>query len=133
MSQGESASQEPSSLNQEEVERVRSLINSVGKLERPSGTCSLAYSGKFPFSFGLNASKTAFTNSWVMDAGARDHMTHSSNIFLTYSPCPSSRKIATVNGSLTTVASIGDVKISPSVILRNVLHVPKLSTNLVFI
>ncbi|KAJ4712334.1 hypothetical protein OWV82_014593 [Melia azedarach] len=44
-----------------------------------------------------------------------------------------SRKIATADGSLSTVAGVGDVKISPSFILKNVLHVPKLSTNLVSI
>ena len=60
-------------------------------------------------------------------------MTHSSNNFSTYSPCPSSKKIATADGSLTTVAGIGDVKISPLMTLKNVLHVPRLSTNLVSI
>ncbi|RVW92470.1 Retrovirus-related Pol polyprotein from transposon TNT 1-94 [Vitis vinifera] len=61
--------QEIGSLNQEEVERVRSLICNLDK-----------------------------------PAGATDHMTHSPNIFSTYFPCSSSRKIATVDGSLTTVA-----------------------------
>ena len=68
-------------------------------------------------------------------------MTHSSNNFSTYSPCPSNKKIAnpsnkkiaTADGSLTTVAGIGDVKISPLMTLKNVLHVPRLSTNLVSI
>ena len=50
-----------------------------------------------------------------------------------YSPCPSDRKLATTNGSLIIVAGVGDVRISPSLILKNVLHVPKLSTNLVSI
>ena len=60
-------------------------------------------------------------------------MTHLSNKFSTYSPCPSNRKIVTADGSLITVAGLGDVKITPLVTLKNVLHVPKLSTNLVSI
>ena len=47
--------------------------------------------------------------------------------------CPCNRKIVTTDGSLTTVAGIGDVKISPSLLLKNVLHVPRLTTNLVSI
>ena len=40
------------------------------------------------------------------------------------------RKIA-ANGSLTTVARIGDIRLGPNLTLKNVLHVPKLSTKLV--
>jgi hypothetical protein len=68
-----------------------------------------------------------------MDSGATDHLTNSLNGFFTYLSCLSSRKIATTDGSLTTVASVGDVKLGPSLILKNVLHVPRLSTNLVSI
>ena len=89
--------------------------------------------GKFPFSIGLNVSDITFANSWVIDSGATGHMTHSPNIFSTYFSCSSNRKIATADGSLTTVAGIGDVKISPSLILKNVLHVPRLTMNLISI
>ncbi|RVW76008.1 Retrovirus-related Pol polyprotein from transposon RE1 [Vitis vinifera] len=61
--------QEIGSLNQEEVERMRSLICNLDK-----------------------------------PAGATGHMTHSPNIFSTYFSCSSNRKIATADGSLTTVA-----------------------------
>lgn len=53
--------------------------------------------------------------------------------FSTYFPCPSNKRIATADGSLTTVARVGDVKISASLTLKNVLHVPRLSTDLVSI
>lgn len=49
-------------------------------------------------------------------------MIHSSSIFSTYSPWPSSRKLATTDDSLTIVAGGG-----------NVIHVPRLSTNFVFV
>ena len=57
-------------------------------------------------------------------------MTHSSHQFNNCNLCPSSKKIFTGDGSLTTVAGVGDVQISPTLTLRNVFHVPKLSTNL---
>ena len=60
-------------------------------------------------------------------------MTHSSHQINNYNPCPSSRKIATANGSLTTKASVGDLQINLTLTLRNVFHVSKLSTNLVSI
>ena len=90
-------SQEFNGFNQEEVERLRSLISN---LEKPTGTCSLVYSGEFPSFIGLNVSDTTFAKSWVMDSGATNHMTHLPSIFLTYSPCPSSRKIATAMAPL---------------------------------
>ena len=96
---------------------MRSLICN---LDKPASTGSLAYSGKFPFSIGLNVTDITFANSWVIDSGATNHMNHSPNIFSTYFPYSSSRKIATANGSLTTIAGIGDVKISPSLMLKNV-------------
>ena len=60
-------------------------------------------------------------------------MTRSSYQFNKYNPCPNSRKIVIVNGSLTTIAGVGDIQISLTFTLRNVFHVPKLSTNLVSI
>lgn len=69
----------------------------------------------------------------MIDSGATDHMELSSLIFTTCTPCSSNRKIAIADGSLTTVAGIGDVFVSKVLTLRNVLHVPKVSTNLLFI
>ena len=56
-------------------------------------------------------------------------MTFESSLFITYSACPRTRKVVTADGSLATVAGIGDVQINSSLTLKNV-HVPKLSTNL---
>ena len=60
-------------------------------------------------------------------------MTFESSLFIAYSPFPSIRKVVTADGSLTTVAGIGDAQINSSLTLKNVLHVPKLSTNLISI
>lgn len=108
------------------------LRNLLVTLEKSIGTWSLARSGKFLLSHRLNASDILFANSWIIGSEAIDHMTHSSRNFSKYVPCPSSRKVAPADGSLTVGAGVGDVKISLSFILRNVFHVPKF-TNLVSI
>lgn len=92
--------------------------------------CSLTLSGKALISLGLIALSNELRNVWVLDSGATDHMTHISNKFETYTPCPSNKKIVVADGSTTTVARIGDIQVTPKLVLKNVLHVPQLSTNL---
>ena len=60
-------------------------------------------------------------------------MTPKSQLFHTYTPSPSNKKIVVANGSLVTVTGFGDIYITPTLILKNVLHVPKLSVSLVSI
>ena len=60
-------------------------------------------------------------------------MTSKSQLFHTYYPSPSNKKITVANGSLATVVGFEDIYITPTLILKNVLHVPKLSANLVSI
>ncbi|RDX92044.1 Sorting nexin-13 [Mucuna pruriens] len=57
-----------------------------------------------------------------------DHMTPLSKYFSTYSPCPNNKKITTADDTLLT-----EIQIIPSITLKYVLHVLKLSTNLVSI
>ena len=112
------------------MEKLRSLL---GSLDKPTGTCSLALSGTPSLSFCINASHRVYDDSWIIDSGAIDQTTSKSQLFHTYTPSPSNKKIAMANGSLATVASFGDIYITPTLILKNVLHVPKLSANLVSI
>ena len=60
-------------------------------------------------------------------------MTHTLQYFSTYTPCPSSRKVIVANGSLAIVAGLGDIHVTPTLILKNVVHAPKLLANLVSI
>lgn len=129
---GEDDSQEPSDeLNKAEIE----MKNLLGTLEKPStvGTCTLVFSGISSFSHGPNVSDIASPGAWVIDSGATDHMTSSTLKFVSYTPCPSSRKITIADGSVTTVAGQGDIFINNSLTLKNVQHVPKLFTNLLSI
>ena len=60
-------------------------------------------------------------------------MTPKSQLFHTYTPSPSNKKIVVANGSLVTIAGFGDIYITHTLIIKNVLHAPKLSANLVSI
>ena len=71
------------------------------------GMCSLTLLGETLISLGLNASSNEFRNTWILDSGVTNHMTHNPNQFKTYLPCPSNRKIVVADGITTTVASIG--------------------------
>ena len=112
------------------MKKWRSLL---GSLDKPTGACSLALSGTSSLSFCINASYRVYDDSWVIDFGATDHMTSKSQLFHTYTLSPSNKKVTVANGSLAIVAGFGDIYITPILILKNVLHVPKLSANLVSI
>ena len=119
-------------FNNEEMEKLRSLLESLNK---PKRACSLALSGTPSFSFCINASNKVYDDSWVINSGATNHMPPKSQLFHAYTPSPSNKKIVVVNGSLATVAGFGfrDIYITPTLILKNVLHEPKLSASLVSI
>ncbi|RVX21592.1 hypothetical protein CK203_002209 [Vitis vinifera] len=82
------------------MEKLRSLL---GSLDKPTGTCSLALSSTPSLSFCINASHRVYDDSWIIDSDATDHMTSKSQLFHTYTPSPSNKKIAVANGSLATV------------------------------
>lgn len=67
---------------------------------------------------------------WILDSGATDHLTGSSDHFLSYHPCAGNEKIRIVDGSFAPVAGKGQVSPFDGLILQNVLHVPKISYNL---
>ena len=96
-------------FNNEEMEKLRSLL---GSLDKPMGACSLVLSGTPSFSFCINVSNKVYDDSWVIDSGATNHMTPKSQLFHTYTPSLSNKKIAVANSSLATVASFGDIYIS---------------------
>ncbi|RDX95153.1 hypothetical protein CR513_22367, partial [Mucuna pruriens] len=60
-------------------------------------------------------------------------MSSTSQFFHSYNPYPSNRKIMVAYGFVATVAEVGDIYISLTIILKDVSHVPKLSVNLVSI
>ena len=93
----------------------------------------LENSGTPLFSFCINVSHRVYDDSWIIDFSATDYMTSKSQLFNTYTPNPSNKKIVVAGGSLTTVVGFGDIYITPTLILKNILYVSKLSANLVSI
>ena len=60
-------------------------------------------------------------------------MSSCSKFFSTYNPCLRNQKVKIVDGSLSTIVGKGSIVISPFLTIRNVLHIPKLSCNLLSI
>ena len=59
-------------------------------------------------------------------------MTDAHNLFSTYSPCASNLKVKILDGTLSLVTGKESIRISESIILNPILHVPNLSCNLLF-
>ena len=57
-------------------------------------------------------------------------MTSISSLFQTYVPCAGHQKVKIADGSLSSIAGKGSIKLSDNLILKSVLHVPNLSCNL---
>ncbi|TYK26874.1 Beta-galactosidase [Cucumis melo var. makuwa] len=72
-------------------------------------------------------------NPWILDSGATDHLTGSSEHFISYAPCAGNKKIRIADGSLTPITGKGQIVPFDGFALQNVLHVPKLSYNLLSI
>jgi len=69
----------------------------------------------------------------LIDSGATNHMTPHSSSFSSYTALSRNPYITVANGSTTPVNGHGNIHLQPSFPLRNVLHVPKLSNNLLSI
>jgi len=110
-----------------EIERLKSLMESTSK--SLSGTSSLAMTGK-NFNASFNVSKTLCKDSWVLDSGATDHMTLHSFLLTSYVSI-FENQITVANGTHIPITGHGNVSFLSSLNLKDVLHVPNLSNNLI--
>lgn len=108
----------------EQVDHLLQLLKSTPISGPPIG--SLAQTGDIPctYSCGLTLAP------WIIDSGASDHMTSTSQFFHSYYPCPGNKKVRIADGSFSSIAGIGSIQISDKIELKSVLHVPKLACNL---
>ncbi|KAA0064303.1 Retrovirus-related Pol polyprotein from transposon TNT 1-94 [Cucumis melo var. makuwa] len=72
-------------------------------------------------------------NPWILDSRAIDHLKGSSKHFISYAPCAGNEKIRIADSSLALITSKGQIVPSDDFTLQSVLHVPKLSYNLLSI
>ena len=127
--QGQQVTSEAFPFTKEQLKHLHNLFQSPQVKVNPS--YSLAKKGNFVTALlSVNSSQI---NSWIIDSRATDHMTSCSNFFSTYKSCVENKKIKIADGSLSAIAGTGSVVISPSLTLHNVLHVAKLSCNLLSI
>ena len=103
----------------------------MDSLSKFSNTSSLTMTGKNSSFLAFNASCSK--DIWIIDSGATDHMTPYMSYLSSYSPLPNKRHITVANGSQTPIVGSGNIRLSPSLHLNHVLHVPKLSNNLLSI
>jgi GAG-pre-integrase domain len=68
--------------------------------------------------------------SWIVDSGASKHMTPYPMMFKTYKPLSGRDKVQTADGSLCSIAGVGDVTCTSELQLSSVLHVPNFTNNL---
>ena len=68
--------------------------------------------------------------SWIIDTGASDHMTFDLNLFSNAKSLPTPISITPPDGTLKPVTTIGDIPLSSTLKLQNVLYVPDFKYNL---
>lgn len=118
-------------LNKEYIERLRTLLNSM---EKPFGSCFLAQNGKISISHVFSASNKGYSSTWVIDLGATYHMTYCAGSFISYQPCPNSKKITVADGSITTVVGQGTSPSVPHSLLKKCyIFLANLTANLLYI
>ena len=103
----------------------------MDSLSKTSSSCSLTMTGKSSSFLSFNAS--GIENLWIIDSGATDHMTPHSSYFSSYTTSSGNQHITVANGSHNPVTGCGNIHLQPSLHLKNVLHVPSLSNNLLSI
>ncbi|CAN1790032.1 Retrovirus-related Pol polyprotein from transposon RE1 [Linum perenne] len=115
-------------LSKEQLEQIMALLQPHNSVQGNS-TASLAQSGNDSLALSAHSKLPV----WILDSGASDHMTNSSLNFSTYIPLSGSQKITVANGNSVPVAGKGHISLSSELILKSVLHVPKLDYNLLSI
>ncbi|KAI5439712.1 hypothetical protein KIW84_025183 [Lathyrus oleraceus] len=73
------------------------------------------------------------SNPWIIDSGASEHMTNYSHLFNSYFPSSGFEKVRITDGSYSSIAGKGNIKISEQITLQSVLHVPKFACNLIYV
>ena len=120
------------SLNKEQLEKLYKLLTQASS----SGSITESSSSHLAQKGALLTALIGVTKEpkpWIIDFGATDHMTSCAKLFSSYTPSPGNVKVKIAYGSLSTVASTGSIEICPNIVLNSVLHVPKLSYNLISI
>lgn len=113
-----------SPCTKEQMDNLLKFLKFNSSLNIPAGT--VAQTGKD--SWALSAHN--HSNPWIIDSGASEHMTNCSHLFNSYFPSSGFEKVRIADGSYSSIAGKGNIKISEQITLQFVLHVPKFACNL---
>ena len=116
-------------FSQEQMELLQKLLTRDPSSTSTTGSGFIAQKGIC--SKALNVFSKS--NSWIIASGSSNHMTGDITLFHSYQPCSESYKIKIADGSYSPVAGKGSVIVPNSFRLLFVLHVPKLTWNLLSI
>ena len=105
----------------------------MGELKVTPTSTSYAFAQSGTLHKALTTTSVSNSNSWIIDSRASDHMTKEPNFFLSYIRCSSKQKVQVVDGTFTPISGKENVSLSPKITLTFVLHVPKMSCNLLSI
>ena len=72
-------------------------------------------------------------DEWILDSGASDHMTFQEKFISSHTTIPHFMPIKIPDGSFVPAKSLGDVSLTPLITLKDVLHIPSFSYNLISI
>ena len=120
---------EASPFNKEQLKHLYWLFNQA-PFSNSLLSCSLVRTSKSLSALSVHSENCTL---WIINSGAFDHMRSLSNLFSTYSPCPSNQKIKIADGSFSFIVGKGSTPISKILTLESVLHVLNLSFNLLSI
>ena len=115
-----SSGREESAVTAQSLEEFKAKLM-VNNTEGPAETTSNAHPRK-----GTNDLLT----SWIIDSGATNHMTGSSNLFSSYTPRSGRDRVRIADGSSAPIMGCGTINCTPSLSLSSVLHVPNFPVDL---
>ncbi|KAM2356612.1 hypothetical protein ACFX1X_005690 [Malus domestica] len=105
----------------DEINQIKAILRGDGKNQFFANAAGIPNARCYSFS-------TNNPNSWIIDSGATDHISFSSNLNekrnLPYS------SVNMPNGSQATISCLGSIKITPNLKLKDVLCVPGFRVNL---
>lgn len=85
-------------------------MNQGSKSDLPTLTCSFSQIGNVPY--GILSTDSTSISSWIIDSRAGDHMTWNPHFFSTYIPSARNEKVKIADGSFSTIAGKGTVKLT---------------------
>ncbi|XP_078437652.1 uncharacterized protein LOC144708275 [Wolffia australiana] len=84
-------------------------------------------------STSLVKSGNSSPHDWIADTGATDHMSPDASQFSEYSPAEVTHRVQTAGDGYLSVKGVGKIRVPPLGLLKEVLHVEGLRTNLISI